>query len=250
MNTAQTKQPAFYREPVLPEIVIPALKNMEGTGRYDKNVLLWLQDGYVNRAIKENVSQLMALHTSLVEAGESPEAMKREKTRALIGFATDIFNREMGEGREADLKSYGEAAKTFFEAETARYGGHLQDLVEYIKKALENGEKPDIDSHSRWAYVSYRKLWEASERLEGLSGKIGQLTVVNAMKKSVERLNFITVADQPTNVGKHLWEAVERISKNPSKYIAYSDPDRIEMPKREPWDYEPMQRQGEYTHRF
>ena len=82
-TVAQTKQPSLYREPIIPELVIPDLKAMERSGSYDRNVLLWLQDGYVNRAIKEHLPQLHELHTSLVESGESPEEMRRQKTQAL-----------------------------------------------------------------------------------------------------------------------------------------------------------------------
>lgn len=250
MSTAQAKQPSFYREPIIPELVIPDLQDLERKGSYDRNVLLWLQDGYVNRAIKENVAQLRDLHTSLVESGESPETMRREKTGALIAFTRATYANEKAEGRGADLKGYLDAAKTFFEAESARYGGHLQELAEYIKKALENGEKPDIERHARHVYVSMAKLSGAMIHLEGLSGKPAALQIAHMMRKRRDEIKYVTIADQPTNVGRKLMEVVERIGENPRAYIEFRDPDRLGMPERGPWDYEPMQRQGEYTHRF
>ena len=249
-TAAQTKQPSLYREPIIPELVIPDLKEMERSGSYDRNVLLWLQDGYVNRAIKEHLPQLHELHTSLVESGESPEEMRRQKTQALVEFTRASYATEKAAGRGADLKGYIDAAKTFFEAESARYGGHLQELAEYIKKALENGEKPDIERHARHAYVSMAKLSGAMTHLEGLSGKPAALQVANLMRKGIEEIKFATVGDQPTNVGRELLKVVDKIGQNPSAYIEFRDPSRMGMPERGPWDYEPMHRQGGYNPGF
>lgn len=249
-TAAQTKQPSRLREPTIPELVIPDLKAMERSGNYNREVLLWLQDGYVNRAIKEHLPQLKDLHTRLVESGESPDEARRQKTQALVEFTCASYATEKAAGRGADLKSYIDAAKTFFESEVVRYGGHLQELAEYIKKALENGEKPDIDRHSRHGYVSYHKLNQVMKHLGELQGKPAALQVMNMMKKGVERLHFVTVGDQPTNVGRRLWEAIEMIAENPSRYISMSDPSRMEMPERGPWDYEPMHRQGGYNPGF
>ena len=66
----------------------------------------------------------------------------------------------------------------------------------------------------------------------------------------IDEIKFVTIADQPTNVGRKLLEAVDRIGQNPAAYVEFRDPDRLGMPERGPWDYEPIHRQGEYTHRF
>lgn len=250
MSAAQTKQPSLYREPIIPELVIPDLQEMERSGKHDRNVLLWLQDGYVNRAIKEHLPQLRQLHTSLVESGESPEEARRQKTQALVEFTRATYSTEKAAGRGADLKGYIDAATTFFEAESARYGGHLQELAEYIKKALENGEKPDIEGHARHAYVSMAKLSGAITHFEGMRDKPAALQVANLMRKGIDEIQFVTVGDQPTNVGRKLLKVVERIEQNPSAYIEFRDPSRIGMPERGPWDYEPMHRQGGYSPGF
>ena len=43
-SQAQRKQPVSYREPVLEKLVLPDLVHLAGDGRYDRNVLLWMQD--------------------------------------------------------------------------------------------------------------------------------------------------------------------------------------------------------------
>jgi len=247
---AQTKQPSLCRKPIFSDLVIPDLKEMERSGSYNRNILLWLQDGYVIRAIKEHLPQLRELHTSLVESGESPEEMRRQKTQALVDFTRASYATEKAAGRGVDLKSYIDAAKAFFEAESARYGGHLQELAEYIKKALENGEKPDIERHARHAYVSMAKLSGAMTHLEGLSGKPAALQVANMMRKGIEEINFVTVGDQPTNIGRELLKAVNEIRRNPRAYIEFREPSWIEVPDRGPWDYDPMHRQEGYSPGF
>lgn len=249
-TAAQTKQPSHLREPTIPELVIPDLKAMERSGNYNREVLLWLQDGYVNRAIKEHLPQLKDLHTRLVESGESPDEARRQKMQALVEFTRATYSTEKAAGRGADLKSYLDAAKTFFEAEAVRYGGHLRELAEYIKKALENGEKPDIERHARHAWVSTAKLSSVIQHFENQNGKPAALQVANLMRKGIEEIKFVTVGDQPTNVGRELLRAVEKIGQNPSAYIEFRDPSRMEMPERGPWDYEPMHRQGGYNPGF
>jgi len=249
-TAAQTKQPSRHREPTIPELVIPDLMEMERTGNYKREVLLWLQDGYVNRAIKEHLPQLKDLHTRLIESGESPEEMRRQKTQALVEFTRATYSTEKAAGRGADVKGYIDAAKTFLEAEAVRYGGHLQELAEYIKKALENGEKPDIERHARDAYVSMARLSSVMKHFEDQNGKPAALQVANLMRKGIEGIKFATVGDQPTNVGRELLKVVDKIGQNPSAYIEFRDPSRMGVPERGPWDYEPMHRQGGYNPGF
>lgn len=244
MSTAtQAKQPSLHREPIIPELVIPDFKEMERTGSYDRNVLLWLQDGYVNRAIKEHSPQLLELHASLVESGEPPEKMRRQKMQALVEFTRASYASEKAAGRGVDLKGYIDAAKTFYESESARYGGCLQEVAEYIKRALENSEKPDIERLARHAYVCMAKLSGVMMHLERLCGKPAAQQVANLMRKWNEEIMFAMAGDQPTNVGRKLLKMVDMIGQNPSAYIEFRDPSRVWMPERGPCDYEPMRRQ-------
>lgn len=243
-SIAKNKHPTFHREPIIPDLVIRDLKEMERSGNYDRNVLLWLQDGYANKAIAQNIPRLRELHTTLTEAGESPDEIRKKKNQALVDITQETYSTAKASGDGADLKGYVDAAKTFFEAESARYGGHLQEVAEYIKKALENGEQPDIERHARNAYMSLAKLSGAMTQLEGLSGKPAAQQVAIMMKKGIENINFVTVGDQPTNVGRELLKVVDKIGQNPTKYIEFRDPSRMAMPERGPWDFEPIQKQA------
>lgn len=243
-SIAKNKHPAFHREPIIPDLVIQDLKDMERSGSYDRNVLLWLQDGYVNKAISQNIPHLRELHTNLTEAGENPDEIRRQKNQALVDLTRATYSTAKAAGDGADLKGYVDAAKTFFEAESARYGSHLQEVAEYIKKALENGEQPDIERYARSTYMSLAKLSGAMTQLEGLSGKPAAQQVATLMKKGIEQINFVAITDQPTNVGRELLKVVDKIGQNPGKYIEFRDPSRMAMPERGPWDFEPIQKQS------
>lgn len=244
---AQTTQPSFHcRAPILPDLVIHDLNDMEGTGLYDRDVLLWLQDGYISRAIMEHLPQLRVLHASLVESGESPDEMLRHKTQALIAFTRATYADEKAAGRGADRVGYINAAQTFYETESVRYGEQLQEIPEYIQRALENGEQPDIERYGGLAYASMAKLSKAMDRLEALSGKPA-LQGASMMDRGIEGIRLVSLGDQFANVGRDLLRVVDRIQRNPGAYFNGHDLHAAEMPERGPLDFEPMQRQGEYS---
>lgn len=246
-TAAQNKQPTLRREPLVPELIIPDLKVMEGSGNYNRNVLLWLQDNYVAKAMEKHAGDLHEMHAALTSAGESRDDIRTEKMKALIGFTRDVYKQEKAEGRGAGLKTYLEAANTFFETESARYGSHLQEIAEYVQKALANGEHPDVEKYARHAYVSMSKISGAMTQLESLNGRPAAQQVATYMKRGIEQIHFATVGDQPPTVGRVLLKFVEKISQNPGKYIEFRDPASIPMPERGPWDFEPIQRQSSHT---
>ena len=104
----------------------------------------------------------------------------------LVGAVSEFYLKEKAEGRGLDLKGYLDAAKTFFDAEAFRYGGHLQDLAGYIEKSSENGVKPDVELNARHAYVSMAKLCGAMKQLENLSGRSAAMEVGQMIKLFVE----------------------------------------------------------------
>lgn len=246
MSSFANKQPALHRELVIGELVIQDLREMERTGNFDRNVLLWVQDGYANKAIEENLPQLASMNKALNASGASDAERRQRRVETLGQLTRETYATEKALGRGVDLRTYVDAAKTFYEAESARYGAHLGDVAEYIKKALENGEKPDLERFARQAYISLAKMSGAVSNLEGLSGKPAAQAVALQMRQGIERINYVTVADQPVQVGRELLKIVELIGRDPEKYIEFRDPSRMAMPERQPWDFEPVPRE-EYS---
>lgn len=238
---AQRKQPVSYREPVLEKLVLPDLVHLAGDGRYDRNVLLWMQDRYVNQAITENMEVLIDLVRQGKESGASEDQMRRERIETLIKLTQETYSTEKSQGRGADLKSYLEAATTFFEAESLRYAGHLKEVAEEIAKALANGEQPNIDRISRTVYGATFKMSGAIDSLERIN-KTSADAVAKMMQAGIEKIEVAAMTNAELNVGRVLFKAIDHIAQAPERYIQFTDPRRMEMPDYQPWDFEPIER--------
>lgn len=235
------KQPASYREPVLEKLVLNDLIHLSNDSRYDKNVLLWMQDRYVNQAITENMSVLIDLVRKGKQEGSTPDEMKRERIETLVRLARETYSSEKSLGRGADLKTYLDAATTFFEAESVRYAGHLKDVSEQIAKAIANGERPDIDRIARTVYGATFKMSGAIDSLERIN-KASADAVAKMMENGVKRIEMVAVTNAELNVGRVLYQAIDQISNSPEKYIQFTDPRRMDMPDYKAWDFEPVHR--------
>lgn len=235
------KQPASYREPVLEKLVLNDLIHLSNDSRYDKNVLLWMQDRYVNQAITENMSVLIDLVRKGKQEGSTPDEMKRERIETLVRLARETYSSEKSLGRGADLKTYLDAATTFFEAESVRYAGHLKDVSEQIAKAVANGERPDIDRIARTVYGATFKMSGAIDSLERIN-KASADAVAKMMENGVKRIEMVAVTNAELNVGRVLYQAIDQISNSPEKYIQFTDPRRMDMPDYKAWDFEPVHR--------
>ena len=235
------KQPASYREPVLEKLVLNDLIHLSNASRDDKNVLLWMQDRYVNQAITENMSVLIYLVRKGKQEGSTPDEMKRERIETLVRLARETYSSEKSLGRGADLKTYLDAATTFFEAESVRYAGHLKDVSEQIAKAVANGERPDIDRIARTVYGATFKMSGAIDSLERIN-KSSADAVAKMMENGVKRIEMVAVTNAELNVGRVLYQAIDQISSSPEKYIQFTDPRRMDMPDYKAWDFEPIHR--------
>lgn len=235
------KQPASYREPVLEKLVLNDLIQLSNDSRYDKNVLLWMQDRYVNQAITENMSVLIDLVRKGKQEGSTPDEIKRERIETLVRLARETYSSEKSLGRGADLKTYLDAATTFFEAESVRYAGHLKDVSEQIAKAVANGERPDIDRIARTVYGATFKMSGAIDSLERIN-KASADAVAKMMENGVKRIEMVAVTNAELNVGRVLYQAIAQISNSPEKYIQFTDPRRMDMPDYKAWDFEPVHR--------
>ena len=235
------KQPVSYREPVLEKLVLNDLIYLSNDSRYDKNVLLWMQDRYVNQAITENMSVLIDLVRKGKQEGSTPDEMRRDRIEALVKLTQETYSSEKSLGRGADLKTYLDAATTFFEAESVRYAGHLKDVSEQIAKAIANGESPDIDRIARTVYGATFKMSGAIDSLERIN-KTSADAVAKMMEQGIKKIEEVAVTDAELNVGRVLFKAIDQISQSPEKYIQFTDPRRMEMPDHNLWDFEPVHR--------
>ena len=149
-----------------------------------------MQDRYVNQAITENMTVLIDLVRKGKQEGSTPDEMKRERIETLVRLARETYSSEKSLGRGADLKTYLDAATTFFEAESVRYAGHLKDVSEQISKAVANGERPDIDRIARTVYGATFKMSGAIDSLERIN-KSSADAVAKMMENGAKRIETV-----------------------------------------------------------
>jgi hypothetical protein len=242
---AAGKMATMRREITLHELVIPDLQQMEATGKFDRNVLLWLQDAYVVQAMKENTGELVKFHRELVAEGEmSDEERWARQTAFLAAITKETYSTAKFEGRGFDLKTYVEAARTFYEAESMIYAGHLAELAEYVKKALEAGVEPDLERFARESYVSMARMSGTIRHLEGIGMRGGAQQAAQLMRQGIESINYVTISSpgRPIHVGRELLKIVNRIAQDPDRYIEFVEPYKLGGLKTGPFDFDTSRR--------
>jgi len=244
ISRAASKRNTVRRELTLFELVIPDLKDMEATCRYDRNVLLWVQDAYVERAMKEHTGELLTFHRKMAGATMSEEERWKRKTEFLTQITKTTYKAAKVEGGGFDLKQYVEAAKTFYESESVLYAGQLGELAEYIKKSLAAGVVPDIERFAREAYISMARMSGAMKNLESLGARANAEQMAQMMKDGIQAIHYsaVTAPGQSLDVGRALLKVVDQIAKAPEKYMEYIDPHKLGTPKAGQWDFEPERR--------
>jgi hypothetical protein len=233
------------RELTLQELVIPDLQLMAASGKYDQNVLLWLQDAYVVRGMKDHFDELFAFHRDLATQTELTDDERWWCKVEFLGKITrEVYDAEKinGDGARRPIEErYIDAARTFYQAESVVYAGQLEELAEYIKQALEAGVQPDLERFAREAYVSMSRMSDSVSKLEKLPNSNSQ-QMMKMMKQGIEAINYAVVATpgQPIPAGKMLLQIVNDIQKNPHRYIDFKQPQRTI--RANPVSFEPARR--------
>ena len=232
------KQPVQARL-TIDKFVVPEIADLASDSRYDTQVLLWMQERFVQQAMAERMPELMdAVQESLSLPEDEGEAMRMG---TLARFTVETYAAEKQLGRGVDLKAYLAAAEVYFETEAVKYGAHLRDVADEIKDKLDAGQRPDIDRLSRTVYGAAVKLSATIDSLETLNKQCAE-AVVQRMQEGVKRIEMVAITDSELNVGRVLFKAIETIAQAPEKYMQFKDPRTMEMPIIEPWDYEPIPR--------
>lgn len=234
LSDIKNKHPARKRELLLWHLIIPDLITMEKSGAYDRNVLLVLQNRYVEQAFVEFRSEIIRAGNAIGNDHAMLEALER--------YTREVYSASKARGDGIDLKGYCDAASMFFESEALRFGVQLNDVAEYIVKALSNGEKPDIERYARHCYISYSKMSGAMAKIENLNGDQASRPIAQYLGECIEKITFNSTGGPESEIGRSILLLTEKISQAPEQFIKFNDPSMIPMADRDPWSFEPMRR--------
>jgi len=231
------KEPALRREFVFDDFVIVDFEDMARAGGYERGVLLWWQERYTQQTLIERAAILDERCASFLVDGPVPERLRSDLRTALIEEVRLVYAAEKHRGGGADLRGYLDAARAFLESAAERCDGHLAELVELLQLALAGGGFPNLDQLGRSLYLCLAKWSGIGERLGELNASAAERIGVQ-MSARIAEIAAVTSPHWP-EAGRAVLQAVGEVAAAPDQYIEFSDPERLAIPARGPWDYEP-----------
>jgi hypothetical protein len=216
----------------LDQLVIADLQQMEATGRYDRCVLLWLQESCVKRALAAETAQQEHSHT---RSGHPDRAW-------VIRVAQQTYSAARRGGRGFDVKQYVIAARTFYQSEATLRAGQLQELLAYMGHPPAGNIKADIPRFAREFYVGLARMSGALQRLEVLGARVQAEEVGRQLSCCIQALRGAAtrVTGVPDPLGRELLAAVEEIGRHPQRFMPVSGGTSVESPPAAAIEFEPL----------
>ena len=233
-----SKLTTVHRELILTELVIPDLQQMDSTGNFDRSVLLWLQHGYVMKALADGAQQLVRVKGEGSEDESETERWKRWN-EVLSQVTNGVYRAAWPAGGGFDLKQYVDAARAFYGSEASLYAGQLGELAEFIEKALAAGVKPDIERFAREAYRSMARMSGVMQNLEGVGAAGNADAVARMLRLRIEQLYLVTGGPERALAGRELLQAVDDIASAAEQGALLDDAASEATAMVEPWDFDP-----------
>lgn len=241
------KKPTPLHEPLLKELVIPDLQDAALTGAFDKDVLLFQQDCYVARALREKGDSLRVEFQQINET-ELGDVLKRDSLkREVVVEAAKALYVELREKGEAGtgVRGFAGAAGVYLKGAIVDYHTYLLDLAEHIDQAVMMGHTPDINWLSGHSYAVVAKSSHLMDVIDTSLGHLDSLYAENLLELGVKAVGSPSQDAVAMGVGKRIWQGVDAISKNPQAYVANDEAGLVsdELDVQDVWDTDPMMRQ-------
>lgn len=250
MNKATSSGPVSARKVTLHELVIPELERLAEDQKFDKNVLILMQEDFVSLAMEKNMREFVKEINRIKLLENVPDVSKEDLHREKVAFLTKITNTTYLElkqsGQGFNVSSYVDVAQTFFQAEAKRYSSHLKDLTRHLQETIESGRKPNLQEHAQDAFVSISRIANTVSSLQKIGASADAKHVASNMRRAIDGLNFDAVTQPGISipVGKQLLTLIDQMSKSPEKYIQFVEPHKLSTPKLKPWENESMRNHG------
>lgn len=241
------KKPTPLHEPLLKELVIPDLQDAALTGIYDQDVLLFQQDCYVARALREKGVFLRAEFQRINETnlgdGLKRDSLKRE---AVIEAARALYAELKAKGEASTgVRGFAGAAGIYLKGAIVDYHTYLLDLAEHIDQAVKVGHTPDINWLSGHSYAVIAKSSRLMDTIDKNLGKTDSLFAEKLLESGVRAVGSPLQDAVAMAVGKRIWQVIDSISNTPQAYVTNDvvEPPFDELSVRDVWDISPMMRQ-------
>lgn len=176
-------------------LLIPSLRDMEATGRYDREVLLWLQEAQV-----------------------SDELNQIEDSDAWCVQAAPIFKARQEDLARLGIPDYLKAFDAFYQAAVERHLENVDRCIETAKQREEGSQDAFLKHDACVFYLNWAKAASGVDQLS--SSRTMDQAALKALEARLKH-SFETVVAMPH--GDDLMMMVDSITANPNAYLVKSE---------------------------
>lgn len=241
------KAPTPVYEPYFKALVIPDLQDAERSGAFDREVLLFLQDGYVQRTLVDSESDLGEVFVQINDEVEDQDARATAKKEAVIRAVLEFYARLKAEGDETTgVRGYAGAAGVYLNGAIVDYQTYLLDLAQHLEQSVRVGSTPDLGWLAGHTYALLARAAKTAGTIESSLGVEAGLHADRILGKGMSAIGAPGQDSVALALGTKLWRMVQAIDKAPLEHVVNVEGDQEvgqALVESDPWDFEPANRQ-------
>ncbi|WP_323025749.1 hypothetical protein [Castellaniella sp.] len=239
------KVPTPVYQPYLGSLAIPDLQDAQRSGAFDLGVLLFLQDGYMQRTLAEQGEPLREAFAQIDAGSEDLDERAAAKREALTRAMCELYVRLKEEGDETTgVRGYAGAAGVYLNGAIVDYRTYLLDVAAHLEQSIQVESTPDL----AWlAGHTYALLARASTTVDTIEGALGADAGARAGEVLSTGIGAIGSPGQNSvalALGVRMWRMIEQIDAAPQNHVVNREGDvSAELDAEiDPWDFEPASR--------
>jgi len=223
----ERKAPAPVHQPILKELVIADLQDAARSGMFEKDILLFVQDGYCLRTLSERSEELNASFVAINAEVLDLEVRAERKRDAVVNAVRALYVQLKEDGDETTgVRGYAGAAGMYLNGAIVDYQTFLRDTGQHLEQSVQVGHTPDLP----WlAAHTYAVLARASSTVGVIEANLGAASAATAEKvlgDGIRSIGSATQSSVATALGVKLWRMVEAIDRSPMQHVASVEADQ------------------------
>ncbi len=237
--------PTPVYQPFLGALAIPDLQDAQRSGAFDLDVLLFLQDTYMQRTLTERAQMLREEFTRLDAEVEDLDARAAAKREVVTTAMRELYSQLKDEGDETTgVRGYAGAAGVYLNGAIVDYQTYLLDVAAHLEQSVQVESTPDLG----WlAGHTYALLARASSTVDTIEGALGVQAGQQAgvlLEAGISAIGSPGQDSLAQALGVRMWRMVEQIDVAPQNHVVNAE-HHVEASvdfEDSPWDIEPAER--------
>ena len=244
---ADRKKPTPVHESFLKTLVIEDLQDAERSGSFDREVLLFAQDGYVMRAFSESSTELGEAFAAINADTMDADDREQRKRDAVVAVVRELYERLKSEGDETTgVRGYAGAAGVYLRGAIVDFQTYLLDVAQHLEQAVSVGHTPDLPWFAGHTYAALAKASSTMALTEETLGLEPAQRAEEAIGEGVRAIGAIGQDSVAMALGRQMWRLVEAIDRAPTVHVVNQETqdldDRMQV-GGDSWDFDLAERQ-------